>query len=200
MDQNGFTLVEMLVALAIFAVISAAGVSVITYSLREGGPVAAASARLEQLQIARTVLRNDFGQITSRAVRGPFGEAAKGGFQGGNVPGMGSLLTFVRGGWKNPGGLEPRSSLQFVAYVVEDGELRRISRPILDPTPETPEETVTLLTGVENLRVTFYSNGRWIERWVAEGSGPFVPAIIAIDAQVEGFGPLRQLFVTPGAT
>lgn len=198
-NQRGFTLVEMLVALAIFAVISAAGVSVMSFTLRQSGPVEAASARLEQLQIARTVMRNDLGQIAARPVRGQFGERLPVGLQGGFIPGSDAVLSFVRGGWENPGGLEPRSSLQYVAYVFDDGELRRVSRPMLDPTLETPEESVTLLTGVKNFRVTFFFNGQWLERWLPTSGGGFTPTIIAIDADVEGYGPLRQLFVTPGA-
>lgn len=198
-SQSGFTLVEMLVALAIFAVISAAGVSVLNFALTQSGPVAAATKRLEELQIARVVMRNDFGQIAARSVRGRFGERLPGGLQGGVIPGSDALLAFVRRGWENPGGLEPRSSLQYVAYVFEEGELRRVSRPMLDPTPETPEETVTLLSGVRSLRVTFYSNGLWVERWIPASQGGFLPEIIAIDAEVEGYGPLRQLFITPGA-
>ena len=199
MRQSGFTLVEMLVALAIFAMISAAGVSVIGYSLAESGPVAAASARLDALQLARTVMRNDFGQIAARPVRGRFGERDREGFTGGFVPGNASFLGFVRRGWENPGGLEPRSSLQFVSYVLEDGELRRVIRPMLDPTQQTPEETVTLLAGVENLHVSFFANGQWSERWIASGSGQMLPTVIAIEFETEEFGTLRQLFVTPGS-
>jgi len=199
MNQRGFTLIEMLVALAVFAVIAAAGTSVMTYTITESAPLAAASARLDQLQIARVIMRNDFAQIAARPVRGRFGEANGLGLQGGAIPGAENLISFVRRGWSNPGGLETRSSLQAVTYVYEDGELRRISRPMLDPTPETPEEAVTLLRGIEDLHVTFFSNGQWSERWIASSGGHLLPAVIAIDFEMEGYGRLRQLFVTPGA-
>jgi general secretion pathway protein J len=190
-NQRGFTLVEMLVALAIFAVISSAGVSIITFSLRESAPVAAASARLEQIQI---------GQIAGRAVRDSFGDSNAGGFQGGFVFGDQAVFSFVRRGWENPGGLDRRSSLQYVAYIYEDGNLRRMTRAMLDPTADTPEESVTLLTGVENLSISFYSNGRWSEQWASRGGSLYVPEVIAIEANIDGIGPLRQLFMTPGAT
>lgn len=199
-SQRGFSLVEMLVALAIFAVIASAGVSVVSFSLREDTPIAEASARLEEIQIARRIMQNDFGQIAGRAVRDVYGSRKDGGFQGGVVFGEQALISFVRRGWENPGGLDRRSSLQYVAYIYKDGALRRMTRAMLDPTPDTPQETVTLLSGLENLTVSFFSDGRWSEQWAARGGSLNVPEIIAIEAHIDGIGPVRQLFATPGAT
>ena len=199
-NQRGFTLVEMLVALAIFAVIASAGVSMVSFSLRENTPIAEASARLEEIQIARRIMQNDFGQIAGRSVRDPYGARNGGGFRGGLVFADQALISFVRRGWENPGGLERRSSLQYVAYTYEDGALRRVTRAMPDATPDTPEEIVTLLSGVENLNVSFFSNGQWSEQWATRGSSLYLPEIIAIEANIDGIGPVRQLFLTPGAT
>ena len=70
---------------------------------------------------------------------------------------------------------------------------------MLDPTQQTPEETVTLLAGVENLRVSFFANGQWSDRWIVSGGGETLPSVIAIEFETEDFGTLRQLFVTPGS-
>jgi general secretion pathway protein J len=199
MRQRGFTLVEMMVALAIFAVISTAGVSVVTYALAESGPLAAASARLNELQLARAVMRGDFGQVAARPVRSSYGTHTGEGFKGGFGIGDGAVFAFVRRGWDNPGSAEPRSSLQYVAYYFEDGNLRRVTRPLLDATNETPEESATILSGVNNLRISFFRDGQWSEQWIAIGGGTFLPSVIAIDAEIEGIGPVRQLFLTPGA-
>ena len=200
MNQRGFTLVEMLVALSVFALLSVAGVSVMAYAVRESEPLAEATGKLKEIQIARAILRSDLGQIAARPVRSVFGDAQGVGMRGGIATGNGALMTFVRRGWVNPAGTERRSSLQYVSYAVVDGDLRRISRPFLDPTSDTPEETVTLIRGASRVQVTFFDNGQWSDQWIARDGGHYLPAVVSIEAEVDGIGHLRQLFVTPGAS
>ncbi|KAB8169623.1 prepilin-type N-terminal cleavage/methylation domain-containing protein, partial [Lysobacter maris] len=56
MNTRGFTLIEMLVALAIFAMISAAAVAVMAYAADNQGVVRARMERLGEFQRARSLL------------------------------------------------------------------------------------------------------------------------------------------------
>src|SRR3546814_8509418 len=70
MKAPGFTLVEMLVALLIFAMLSAVGVTVMAYAADNQGVVKARMDRLGELQSARALLKADLAQAAVRRVRG----------------------------------------------------------------------------------------------------------------------------------
>ena len=186
----GFTLVEMLVALFIFAIISAAGVSIVTYGIDAKAATREATNRLRDVQIARALLKADLAQPVQRPVRDAYGITRQG---------DGTLMSFVRGGWANPGQVEARSTLQFVQYAVVDGKFIRRSRLRLDATVNTPDDERVLLSGVSNVEVRFYSGGQWADRHGTGRKGEAsLPDAVALDMDVAGFGHLTQLFLVRG--
>src|SRR3546814_4468799 len=82
MKAPGFTLVEMLVALLIFAMLSAVGVTVMAYAAGNQGVVKARMDRLGELQSARSLLKADLAQAAVRRVRGRDGNPARNAFIG----------------------------------------------------------------------------------------------------------------------
>jgi general secretion pathway protein J len=190
----------MLVALFIFAVISAAGVGIVTYGIDAKAATRAATDRLRDVQIARALLKADLAQPVRRAVRDAYGDNRLPAFSGGITrQGDGTLMSFVRGGWANPGQAQARSTLQFVQYVVEDGKFIRRSRVRLDATVNTPEDERVLLSGVSNVEVRFWSGGQWADRYgTGRAEQTSLPDAVALDMDVEGFGHLTQLFLVRG--
>ena len=96
--EAGFTLVEVMIALAIFAMIAVAGVAILSFSVRAG---AATAARLDgAAALARTVslLSSDLGQAVDRPTRDE-GGIARPAFTGGAGAAETPLLALVRGGW-----------------------------------------------------------------------------------------------------
>lgn len=166
---RGFTLVETLVALAIFALVGAAAWQVLDGVIRSDERTEAHYVALRQYNRALALLRQDLEQLVPRPVRGADGlsrpqllvdnEAA--------LP-----LELTRAGLANPLGL-PRSGLQRVAYAVglhpdydnadsphyrQPGSwLLRYLWPQLDGmTPEEAQVQV-LVEGVDALAVTVYT-------------------------------------------
>lgn len=78
----GFTLVEMLVAVLVFALISAAGVVVLAQAADHQATVGARLDRLGEFQRARALLQADLSQVALRRVRSPDGGAARDAFAG----------------------------------------------------------------------------------------------------------------------
>ena len=76
MKGNGFTLVEMLVALLIFALIGAAGVAVMGSTLTNQERARAKVDRYAELQRARAILKADLSKAASRRTRGEGGMPA----------------------------------------------------------------------------------------------------------------------------
>ena len=119
----GFTLVEVLVALFIFAVMSAGTMTALTQSYKGKDQLAASMEDLNQLNAARAILRADMTALTLRAGRDELG-----GINPYVLTTDGeALLTFTRRGRENPSGLEKRGDLERVEYYFEDGALIRRS-------------------------------------------------------------------------
>lgn len=199
MNARGFTLVEMLVAMVVFSLLAAAASGLLGVSLRNAETFERADAATRELQIARTIMRADFSQIARRPVRDAYGAPLPTVFTGGPAPMEKPILTFVRHGWDNPGGADGRASLQYVEYAVVKGALIRRSRPYLDPTPETPVTTATLLSDVGQASVSFLARGQWSDRWVATAVQATLPEAIALDVTFAAASQIRQAFLVGGA-
>jgi general secretion pathway protein J len=116
-NQAGFTLVEMLVALAIFALLAAAGVGLLRSSVDTQGAVERRLYELGSLGRVHALLSSDISQIVNRPTR------AGGGTRPAFI-GMPDRMEFVRGGWANLDG-EKRSDLQRVLWRFDKGGLIR---------------------------------------------------------------------------
>ncbi|MDB6092108.1 MAG: type secretion system protein GspJ, partial [Gammaproteobacteria bacterium] len=114
---RGFTLLELLVAMFIAAVMFAMGYGAINQALISRGVLQEQQARLIELQTAVRVLEQDFIQLAPRPVRQPVGDNWQPALQGDAT--QQPFLQLTRGGWANPTGLQ-RPGLQRVAYFVEN--------------------------------------------------------------------------------
>ena len=195
MTSRGFTLVEMLVAMAVFSLLAVAASSLLGVSLRNADVFTRADAATRELQIARTIMRADFAQIARRPVRDAYGAPTPTVFAGGAAVAEKPILSFVRYGWDNPGGIDPRASLQYVEYAVAGDALVRRSRPYLDPTPKTPVTTATLLSGVSAAQVSFLSRGKWADTWAVATAQNALPEAIALDVKQLAAESIRQAFL-----
>lgn len=121
--EAGFTLVEVLVSLFIFTVISAGTMTALTQSFKSKDQLAASMVDLNQLNAARAIMRADMTALTLRAGRDELG-----GINPYVLTTDGeALLTFTRRGRQNPSGLEKRGDLERVEYHFEEGAIIRRS-------------------------------------------------------------------------
>lgn len=192
--MKGFTLVEMMVALLIFGLISAAGVAVMSFSVDSQQVVRVRTHRLGELQRARSALKADLAQAAQRPVRDETGRPGARAFGGGEQAVGGALIQLVRRGWDNPDG-DPRASLQAVEYRVREGRLERRARPGLDGAAYGDPQV--LLTGVRDARVAFLVRGQWIET-LPNGPRQPLPQAVRVDLTLDDYGALSQLFVVSG--
>ena len=108
--ENGFTLVELMVALFIFAFVAAAGVGLLAFSVRSQ---AAATIRLDDLAALRrlnALLTTDFAQTVPRTSRDPGGQRVRA-FAGSDGAIEGIVMGYVRAGRSNVEG-SPRPALE----------------------------------------------------------------------------------------
>ena len=159
--EHGFTLVEMMVALLIFAMISAAGVSLLTFSVRAQ---AASSQRLDSVaddQRMASALASDLAQAVPRITRDVVG-ANQRAFSGTNGVGAAPVLRYVRSGWSNPDA-GTRASIQRVEIALEQGRLERRTYAMTDGA--TAGEPMVLADNVESIRLRYRNKGLWTPVW-----------------------------------
>ncbi|NRA30102.1 MAG: type II secretion system minor pseudopilin GspJ [Parvularculaceae bacterium] len=168
MKQRGVTLVEVLIALGIFAAVSAIGVSALSMASRGSEQLRDATERMADMERFRGLMRADLYQLVDRPVYEATADRPRPSFMGGRVlrgflesREETALLALVRAGWANPGSEESRSELQAVTWLAKDGTLIRRQRPFLDAVAETPYRDDIVLEGLEKVEISFLSRGRW---------------------------------------
>ena len=153
-EEAGFTLVEVLVALFIFAVISVGTFGSFQGAVAAKDATADATARHETLSLMRAQLRADFSNMIIRRNRDPFGGVSDIVFRGG----FETLLEFTRVGRINPAGVFVRSDIQRVSYILDDGQLMRRALRHENPAPLTETNDRVLMTNIAAADVSFSFN------------------------------------------
>ncbi len=198
----GFTLLELLVALVVFAIMATAAYSGLSNVLFTRAAVEQQTHRLAAVQLAVFRLEQDIQQATPRGVRDEYGDLQPA-LRGGNL--LDDALILTRAGWDNPLG-QSRATLQRVAYRLREGRLWRLHWDVLDRGgPVAPRETL-LLDQVREFRARFLDqNVAWRTDWpppAAAGDNPpnpnRPPRAVEITLLLEDWGAITRLFPLPG--
>lgn len=190
----GFTLLELLIALAIFAILATVTYGGLTQILKQRARVEVAAERLHELQLCYRLMQRDFSQAVERGVRDQYGDPLAPLTLGGDQAG----LEFTRSGWHNPA-QRARASLQRVRYGADQDRLLRHTWTVLDRAQETEPLEQLLIEGLQSMQVRLLDdNGRWWEQWpdpAAAGSAtPPVLRAAEVRLELDGLGELRWLF------
>jgi general secretion pathway protein J len=182
----GFTLVEMLIALSIFGMLTAAGVALLGVTARTQETSDRLLAEVGEVRRVGALLNADFAQAVQRLHRDADGRPQRA-FSGG-TGGAPMLLLFVRGGWD--GGDGP--ALQRVGYRLRDGRLERLAFAHVDGAPAAI--AVPILDGVTALRLRYRDDeGEWRDRWNPSDETR-LPQAIELVTSTATHGTVRQLF------
>jgi len=159
--EQGFTLVEVIVALFIFGLLAASGVALLAFSVRAQ---AAATARLDDLAGERrlaALLTADFAQAVPRVSRDANGNPVAA-FEGTSGASPGLVMAYTRSGWSNPDGA-PRSNLQRIDIVLENGRLLRRAYTMLDGS--VPGVATVLAANLESVQMRYRDKTSWRNDW-----------------------------------
>ncbi|MGJ3232706.1 MAG: type II secretion system minor pseudopilin GspJ [Oceanicaulis sp.] len=207
--EEGFTLLEVLAAVAVFAVVSAISVGLLTTALRGREQTEAALARLDAAQRVSALFTADMGQIAMRPARTAEGledprvfaadvrgtEPVRGGD-------MREVLVFTRTGWANPGEIQPRSTLQRVAWLYDGEALWREAYAYPDAARGAEPRRRLMAEGVRDLEVEVFTGAGWARQArLSAGAedAPLPPAAVRLRYELDGVGPMEHVALTPGA-
>ncbi len=196
LNQSGFTLIEVLVALAVFGVMSMLAYSALGSTLSNADLLGARMDRLQAIQRAVRHLSTDLMQVAPRPVRNDVGD--------GFYPALRTSLStdfvieLTRSGWGNPAGLH-RSTLQRTAYRIEGDELVRYHWTVLDRTYANEPVVTVLLDDVESVAFNFLDTaGTWTQVWpprspFGAGALSLRPRAVEIVLTLGDQGEIRRL-------
>lgn len=139
--SSAFTLIEMLIALAIFSVVSLTA-GTLLYQATEARNVSTQYGnRMLDMERGMSRLGRDLLQYVPREIRDELGDYT--------LPLIitPSEIEFTRRGWANPAG-HPRSELQRVRYAIENGALVRHYWDVLDRAPDSTSHSQVLFENV----------------------------------------------------
>ena len=207
--QRGFTLVEILIAIAIFAFIGVASTAVLTTVIDSDELSSARFEKFQRLQRAVTTIERDMQQAVPRAVRtdGQTNTIVMRGGESDERDNDG--LAFVRSGWQNPQMMLPRSTLQAVAYRVRDGKLERLYTNYVDNVVGTEPKVRVLLEDISEFKIEFIADIDEEENslsdndelnWRESFVGATLPKAIAFEFVSDDFGRIRREFTLSGAS
>ncbi|PKH22203.1 type II secretion system protein GspJ [Enterobacterales bacterium CwR94] len=177
-SQRGFTLLEMMLALTIFALISLAGWQILQTMQRSQQQTREHQQQLTELARAFALIEHDLQHalIPIEAVTQRKSTPA---FQAGNGP---LVLKLTRRNWLNPQS-QARSALQHVAWRIDAQQLSRVNLSASSPALTFPS--------ISKATLRFYTAGRWQTEWNASFA---LPEAIEITLRVQGWGDVTRLF------
>jgi general secretion pathway protein J len=196
-NDEGFTLLELLVALAIFSLIAVMAYGGLETVLRQQTVTEENAESLAQLQKTYLIMQRDIEQAVPRTIRDEFGDQ--------QAPLIGTtLFQLTRGGWNNPAN-QARSTLQRVGYSLEDRQLIRYAWLVLDRAQDSAPTRQPLAADIESMQVRYLDEaGKWLDQWppVQSDSNPVAtptdfPRAVEITLEHARFGELIWLFQLP---
>jgi general secretion pathway protein J len=180
--RSGFTLVELLIALAILALVAVLGYRALASLVDSEARLTAEAQHWRDLDALFARIEADMRDAMPREVR------TDGGTEPawlGEVDSEGSAnLRFSRAGPEFA--VEPGSAGQRIGYRLRDGAIEVLYWPRLDQPSSALPRAYALATGILGFRVAYLdARGNWRERWPAPGESA-VPRAVKVGVTLAG--------------
>ena len=188
---RGFTLVELLIALAIFGLLSTLGYRAIAALTDSEARLAQEAQRWRALDQLFARLEADLRAATPRPMRA--GDAVLPPWQGGVDASGNAELVLARAGSEFVIGAG--SAGQRIGYAVNGNALEILYWPYLDQPATTAPARYVLADGIAGFALRYLdTQGRWQDRWPVFGE-PALPRAVRADVALAEGGTLERWLV-----
>mmetsp|Transcript_6281 Transcript_6281/g.3521 ORF Transcript_6281/g.3521 Transcript_6281/m.3521 type:complete len:219 (+) Transcript_6281:1486-2142(+) len=185
----GFTLLELLVAMAVFAVLSVVAYSGLSIVLNSQKKTEQHARRLAEIQKALTFIERDLIQMAPREIRDEYGDRQPVLIV--NEEENEIKMEFTRTGRPNVHNVVKGkySSLQRVAYEVKEKQLIRANWIVLDRAQDSSRFENLLLNDIIRFFIECWDGDSWVEKWPSEE----LPRAVKIKIELEDFGTIFRV-------
>lgn len=185
--DTGLTLIELVAAMAIFALIAVMGLQSLTATLRTRDRLADMSHANAALSLPLALLRGDLTATVPMLFYPPGGATPQSAVRLAGADGAARILSFSIAGQPvlDAAGAPRVAAFHRVEWRLADGILHRRVWPVLDPAAEARSPEVAVMEGVSRMAVRSY----WPQIGWHDGVGVptgTVPDPIALDADLSG--------------
>jgi general secretion pathway protein J len=193
--SRAFTLLEILVAISIFAVISAICYATLNRVMGDSHMLDAERTKWTRLAIAWSMIEDDFSFARNRGIRDAIGERLPAFIGQPTDPRAVAPPTveFTRGGlWALSTSDKP--VLARIDYRLKDHQLIRETWPSLDRAPDAKPSAQLLLDGVTRFEVRFMNAGsQWVDHWPETGASAKLPRAVEVTLQTPDVGSITRV-------
>ena len=196
MRQRGFTLVEMLVALTIFALMSVLAYRGLAAVMQTREHLTEDNRRWRDIALTLAQLEQDMDLAVDRPVRGN-GDLPLPALVGNpqTVNANDAQLSFSRMGMAWQTGV--LADVQRHGYRLNNGTLEQLVWPVLDRAPLTEPAVHLLLERVNRFELRFLDgSGNWQPRWPLPGVAA-LPAALEVVLELDGGVAVTRVFALP---
>jgi len=196
MRQRGFTLVEVLVALTIFALMSTLAYRGLTSVLETRAHLADDNRRWRDIALTLAQLEQDMSQAVNRPVRDNGGLTQPALLGNPQARADEAQLSVSRMGSAWQTGVA--ADVQRHAYRLNNGTLEQLVWPVLDQAPLSAPQVHPLLERVARFELRYLdAGGNWQPRWPLPGVATVLPAALEVVLELDGGTTVTRVFALP---
>ncbi|MGI9276994.1 MAG: type II secretion system minor pseudopilin GspJ [Endozoicomonas sp.] len=187
--SKGFTLLELLLALAVFALVGLAASTTLSAMLDGRENYQVRSSDLNQTELAFTLLEKDLAQLANNRLRDLSGDFLDGPWRFSALDEQMEWLT--HNAWMKE--VSPDSpSITRVAWGWKDAALTRTAVPLRNPSEPAIEPE--MLMPIKSLEWGFYHGDRWLAYPPVDGT---LPQAISLTLETDTLGKVLRRFLLP---
>lgn len=190
----GFTLLEILIALFVFTILSLMMAGGLRTVIRAQAGAEESAERVRYLQLVLVRMSRDVEQIVNRPVKTAAGKETPA------FLGTPEGFAFTHNGIVSLSDEVKRSSLQRAQYLWKEGALWRLAWPVLDQAQNSPKPSQrVVLNNVDSARFEYLDrNKRFHKNWPVPGrSSEPLPRAVRVIFNIADWGKIQQIYVIP---
>ena len=197
---RGFTLLELLIALSIFSILSVMAYGGLQTVISTKQSTQESSERIAEIQLVMMRISNDLRQALPRTIRDEHGDVLSAMQSSKNGD---ETMAWTRAGYRNPAHLK-RSHIQRVAYKIKEKKLMRVTWPVLDRAQDSEAMEAYVLSNLDSIEWRFLNVvDEWTTTWPEEGQNSTqqtLPKAIEFTLEMSDWGKVRRLILLANET